>query len=250
MYIGLLGAFEQEINEIQKHIKSQSIEEIGGRKYIVGKHSNRKVVIAFSKWGKVNAAATAATMINKFNVEKIVFTGVAGSISPDVKIGDIVVGKSCIQHDMDASPLFPKFEVPLTKTSYFKTCDKISTQAVNAALHFIETDLKNEIDQMLLKQFQIDSPQVHTGTILTGDKFINCQKHAKLLRDEIDNALAVEMEGAAVAQVCNDYKVPFALWRIISDNADSKAEIDFEKFANKICPVYAKNIVNRLIKLI
>jgi adenosylhomocysteine nucleosidase len=114
-----MGAMPEEINKIISAIEDKEIIEEGSRIYYKGKLFEQDVVAVFSRWGKVAAATTATNLILRFKVDRIVFTGVAGAITPELNVGDIVIGQHLFQHDMDARPLMRRFEIPLTgKTSY------------------------------------------------------------------------------------------------------------------------------------
>jgi len=103
MTIGILSAMLEEIHLLSSNITSKQITTIGNRDYITGLFEGKKVVASFSRWGKVAATQTATTMITKFGAEKIIFTGVAGAAAPELEIGDVVISKTLLQHDMDAS---------------------------------------------------------------------------------------------------------------------------------------------------
>ena len=119
MLLGIMGAMPEETEMIFAAMTDKEIVERGSRLYYRGKLAGQDVVAVFSRWGKVAAATTAVHLILDFKVDQIVFTGVAGGISPELNIGDIVVGERLFQHDMDARPLMNRFEIPLTgKTSY------------------------------------------------------------------------------------------------------------------------------------
>ncbi len=199
------------------------------------------VVLALSRIGKVAAATTATALIAHLGVSRIVFTGVAGGVGDGVLVGDVVVGTSYLQHDMDASPLFPRYEIPLYGQSVFAG-DKAMCDALHAASAAALADMRH----------QGRVPAVHDGLIVSGDRFVNGAAEVDALLGALNTAgylpLAVEMEGAAVAQVCADYAVPFAAVRTISDRADHTAHIDFSTFVRDVASVYARNIVENLLK--
>ncbi len=249
MKIGIMGAMHQEIEHIKKRMCVENEEYIANRTYSTGKIDNIDVVLAFSNWGKVASACTATTLIQKFGCDFIIFTGVAGALSPDLNIGDIVVGSELVQHDMDATPIFSKCEIPLTGVTFFKVEEKHADAAVEAAKSFLSRAGEN-IGQKTLSQFFISNPTVKLGLIATGDQFIkNKADHSGLKFIEDKQPQAVEMEGAAVAQVCHDNKVPFVVFRTISDKADHSAHIDFEAFINQIAGQYASGVVEEFMRV-
>jgi len=238
--IGIISAMQEEIQALLNELKNVTTTEKGMRTYYEGSLFNKKVVLVFSRWGKVASAATTTQLINDFNVEEIIFTGVAGAINPKLNIGDIVIGKNLYQHDMDASPLFEKFEIPIIKKKYLTTKD--STNLVEATRLFIKT-YNTFINPKESKSFDITNPKVIYGDITSGDQFISSLKKIESLNKDLPTAMCVEMEGASVAQVCFEYNVPFSIIRIISDKANDNATIDFPKFANAIASNYALGIL-------
>lgn len=240
MAIGIISAMEEEVSSLLSYIENAEITTIGKREYIKGKLFQNEIVLVFSRWGKVASSSTVTTLIDKFNVEEVIFTGVAGSINNNIKIGDIVIGDKLYQHDMNGSPLFEKYEIPLLNKSYFQTDESIKNNLYKATILFIN---ENDLPKI---------PKNRIGNIGTGDKFINEKQDAiKIAR--IDDIICVEMEGAAVAQVCYEHDIPFGIVRIISDESDSDAHIDFQEFIKSTATVYSLGIIknyltNRLIK--
>src|SRR4051812_44498292 len=114
IHLGLISALKQEQTGIIDAMEDAQLVNRGMRDYVTGKLWDLDCTCVLSRIGKVAAATTVATLIERFNVTHVLFTGVAGSADPSVAIGDIVIAESLIQHDMNTSPLFPRFEVPLT----------------------------------------------------------------------------------------------------------------------------------------
>jgi adenosylhomocysteine nucleosidase len=242
MYIGIISAMPEEIEAIQILLQIEKKIVKGMRTYYQGRLFNKKVILVFSRWGKVASATTATQLINDFNVEEIIFTGVAGGIQPDVFVGDIVIGKDLYQHDLDGSPLVKAFEVPLLGKSAFSTHLEKRNQLAKASDQFLQN--KNEfLSKEQLISFEIKSPKIHIGDIASGDQFISSSEQSLKIISNLPTVKCVEMEGAAVAQVCFEYKVPFSIIRTISDNANHHAHIDFPKFAKEIASQYALGIL-------
>ncbi len=240
MAIGIISAMEEEVTSLLTYIEVAKVTNIGQRDYIFGKLFGNEIVLVFSRWGKVASSSTVTTLIDKFNVEEVIFTGVAGSINSNIKIGDIVIGDKLYQHDMDGSPLFEKYEIPLLNKSYFQSDESIRNNLYKATESFINDNNLQNI------------PKSQIGNIGTGDKFINEVQDAINIA-KIDDILCVEMEGAAVAQVCYEHEIPFGIVRIISDESDSDAHIDFQEFIKSTATVYSLGIIknyltNRLTK--
>ncbi len=245
MKIGILGAMLEEVASI-KHLMVISREtQVGSREYIEGKINSIDVVLTFSRWGKVAASCTAATLIHKFNVDLVLFTGVAGAVHPMLNVGDVVIGDGHYQHDMDASPIFAKYQIPLTDTILFEPNAALVSSAVVAAERFIQK-IGTSIDSGLLAQFSVFKPMVYRGILASGDKFVaNPAAHSDLSYAVGDRkTLAVEMEGAAIAQVCHEHGIPYTVIRTISDKADHSAAVDFQSFVTTVASQYSAGILN------
>ncbi|MCH9633034.1 MAG: 5'-methylthioadenosine/S-adenosylhomocysteine nucleosidase [Chlamydiae bacterium] len=246
MRIGIISALESENNLLVKYMDNISSTEKGSRSYICGDLWGLSTVLAVSKMGKVAAAITATQMIADFHTDFILFTGVAGGIQKNLKVGDIVVANALVQHDMDSSPLFPRYEIPLTGIREFIPDQYITAQVKQATTNFLDKELHNYIEKNLLREFKINSPKVVEGMIASGDCFISSQRERNKLLEELPEMSCVEMEGAAVAQVCYEYDVPFSVIRTISDAANKKAAIDFERFILKVASGYSLGIIKEL----
>jgi adenosylhomocysteine nucleosidase len=159
-----------------------------------------------------------------------------------VNVGDVVLARDLLQHDMDASPLFPRFEVPLTGLSRFAT-DRALSDAVAAAARRCLDDAATRVGAAHLAAFGVTRPRLHEGLMVSGDRFVATSAESAALRSELPDALAVEMEGAAVAQVCADFGLPLAVLRTVSDRADDLAHVDFGRFIVEVASVYTRAIV-------
>lgn len=222
----------------------------GMRDYVQGKLWDTDCVCVLSRLGKVAAAATAATLIERFNVTHILFTGVAGAADERVQVGDIVIADGLVQHDMDASPLFPRFEIPLTGLSSFIPDQSLNARVALAIQAFINHDFDQAIAAEDRAVFRLHEPQVHRGLIASGDEFIDSRSKLTELKLALPGLLAVEMEGAAVAQVCHEFGVPFTVIRTISDSANEEAPVDFMQFIDRVAARYAFGIAKRLCRTI
>ena len=236
----------EEIQAIQVLFQIEKKVVKGMRTYYQGRLFDKKVILVFSRWGKVASATTATQLINYFEVSEIIFTGVAGGLQPDVFVGDIVIGKDLYQHDMDGSPIVKTFEVPLLGKSAFTTDSKKRDRLAEASHLFLQH--KNKfLSKEQFVNFQIKEPNIHIGDIASGDQFISSSKKSDEILAALPTVKCVEMEGAAVAQVCYEYKVPFSIIRTISDNANHNAHIDFPKFAKEIASQYALGILKHYL---
>ncbi len=244
-----MGAIPQEINGVVNLLTNKQEHKIGRRSYFTGELNNQKVVVVYSRVGKVAASATVTTLILEFKVSELIFTGVAGGIHADVKIGDIVLGQSLIQHDMNAQPLFPAYEIPMLGKAYFEADSSQLEVATTAILEILEEQhLHNVISEKDLDKFNIHQPQLHVGLIGSGDLFFSTNTQKEKLQQNLPEILCVEMEGAAVAQVCYEFDIPFIIIRTISDDADDHSTLDFNSFIEKISNVYSIEIIKNIIK--
>lgn len=238
--IGIISAMQEELDALLAELKDVSTTTKGKRTYFKGLLFNKQVVIVFSRWGKVAASATTTQLINDFSPTEIIFTGVAGGIIDNIAIGDIVIGSELYQHDMDARPFYQQFEVPILKKLAFKTQDQEAL--ITASEHFL-TDYHSYVNQALAEEFHIKTPKVMLGDIASGDQFISSVKKIDSLNKHLPSVTCVEMEGAAVSQVCYEYEIPFSIIRIISDKANDNAHIDFAKFMKEVASKYALGIL-------
>lgn len=246
--IGIMGAMPQEIDGVIRLLENPKEVTLGMRTYTSGTINNINVVVVFSRWGKVAAAATVSTLIHVFNVTEVIFTGVAGAIDPTLNIGDIVIAKRLYQHDMDARPLMPQFEIPLLGKTFFE-CDTEQLKHAKEAITplILDNGLKDLIGEKVLAQFGINTPNLHIGDIASGDQFFANNEQKERLHNSLPTILCVEMEGAAVAQVCHEYAVPFLIIRTISDAADEQSHIDFPLFIKKVSSKYSVGIIKQLL---
>lgn len=246
MRLGIISALAEEQHGLIEAMQSPYKLVHGMREYTAGKLWEIDAVCVLSRIGKVAAAMTAAILVEKFEVTHIVFTGVAGSADADVNVGDIVVAESLVQHDFDASPLFPRYQIPLTGLSHFDSDVGLSARVADAAGHFIQHGLRQAITEAVAQEFRLHQPQLHRGLIASGDQFIGKQGQVTLLKAALPGLLAVEMEGAAVAQVCFELGIPFAVIRTISDKANEEAATDFMRFVQSVASPYAFDIIKRI----
>ena len=250
MRLGIISALHEEQQGLVEAMQGPAKLIHGMREYSAGRIAGIDAVCVLSRIGKVAAATTATMLIERFGVTHVVFTGVAGSGGVGVNVGDIVVAEALLQYDMDASPLFPRFQVPLTGLSHFASDQFLSNSVAAAANAFLAQDMEVAVDAVERGEFGIVAPRVHRGLIASGDQFISSAAHIGALGRELPGLLAVEMEGAAVAQVCFELGVPFAVIRTISDNANEAAPTDFMRFVTAVASKYAYHIVMRFCEQI
>ncbi|MCE1198457.1 MAG: 5'-methylthioadenosine/adenosylhomocysteine nucleosidase [Marinilabiliales bacterium] len=246
--IGIMGAMPEEIDGVVALMTETSQRIEGKRKYISGRIGDREVVVVFSRWGKVAAAITVTTLIHQFGITELWFTGVAGAIDPLLKIGDIVVATRLIQHDMDARPLLAQHEIPLLGQAYLETDASLTRLAVEVSRRLLEEQRLHELfTAHQLQAFGLEHPTCHMGDIASGDQFFSRDEQRIALQEKLPGVLCVEMEGAAVAQVCREYEIPFLVIRTISDEANDHAAIDFPAFIREISSNYSAEIIQAML---
>lgn len=228
--IAIIGAMDCEIDNFKNMIENLEEIEIANITYYKGKLCGKDIVLLKSGIGKVNAAIATTIAIEKFNVEKIIFTGVAGSGNPDYDISDIVISKNLIEHDFDTSALDGDELTVLVKgyNDNYYPADNSLIEIAKIAAQKVITDNK-----------------VYVDTIATGDQFVGDNNKVKQIHNKF-KAGAIEMEGASVAHAALMFKVPFVVIRSLSDKADSDAVADFPKFVAKAAENSKKIVIEML----
>ncbi len=211
--IGIICALSIEVEELTKLLKNKEEKTIAKMKYISGDINGKKVVMTECGIGKVNAAMSTQVMIDHYNPQVIINSGIAGSVSKTLKIGDIVISKDCVQHDFDGTQMGdPKGLIQYNDETR------------------IDIPVSKDVAEKLFEACKdIKDTNVVLGRIATGDIFVAEKTMRQSVADEFD-ALACEMEGGAVAQVCYRNDVPCAVLRCISDDFDENQFMDFMEF--------------------
>ncbi len=241
--VAIVAAMHEELGALLALMPDEQRVRVAGRDFWVGHLHGRPVIAVLSRIGKVAAAITATVLLERFGARAIVFTGVAGGLAPGVDVGDVVVATQLLQHDLDASPIFPKYEVPLMGLSHFAADAAIGDALAEVARQTLR-DPVALVGQQAVDEFGLRSPKVHRGLLVSGDRFVSTTAESAALQRALPEALAVEMEGASVAQVCHDYGVPFAAMRTISDRADDAAHGDFSRFVVAVASRYSLALVD------
>ncbi|MDT8368417.1 MAG: 5'-methylthioadenosine/adenosylhomocysteine nucleosidase [Longimicrobiales bacterium] len=245
--IGVMGAMQEEVEELLERLDDVESTVLGSRTYHRGRLHGHPVCLAFSGWGKVAAASTATSMIDRFGVSELWFSGVAGGLAPDLAVGDIVVADALYQHDLDASPIFPALEIPLLGVSALRPSALDVERAVAAAQRFVD-GLTDGGGSKLVGGAPLPTPRVVVGTVASGDQFVASEAARQGVQTKVPGVLCVEMEGAAVAQVAVERALPFGVVRVISDAASEGADVDFTAFIEGVARYYLAGIVGHLIE--
>jgi len=249
--IGIMAAMPEELQALLDVMPDETMERCAGREFWVGHLHGREVVAVLSRIGKVAAATTTTVLLERYGVSQVLFTGVAGGLGEGVQVGDVVVADALLQHDMDASPLFPRFELPglgLASLSPPAALTARVRDTVAQVLSPAALSAGGALADVHLAELALGQPRVHQGLIISGDQFIHSAQTCAALRQALPAALAVEMEGAAVAQVCHDFGVPYAVIRTISDRADDDAHIDFPRFVDAVARHYSLAIIEACLR--
>lgn len=217
MRIGIIGPMDEEISLLTAAFdQNASTATIGNHEYLSATYKNHEVVLVKSGIGKICAASAALVLILKYNVDAIINTGCAGGIGDGIRVGDIVLSRKLAHHDFDLTVFgYKRGQVP-SYEQYFE-----ADHAMIAKAEAVAARLKKE------KNF---APNIVTGDVLSGDQFISDKQKCLNMKQSFPDAQVTEMEGAAVAQVCTDFKVPFLVIRSASDTADGESPKVYEQF--------------------
>ena len=227
MLIGIIGAMEVEVQALKDLMDNAELKEISSVVFYRGKINGIDTVVAVAGVGKVNAAVCAQTMILEYSPDYIINTGVAGGLSEELKIGDAAVADKVAEHDMDTSPLGDELGFITGINKVYMQCDEyISGLMYDAAK-------------------SVDGINAVRGTIASGDQFIASEEQRRFIKNNF-NAVAAEMEGAAIGHVCTMNNVKFGVLRAISDGANSDSTIDFPTFTK----MAVKNTVEIIVKML
>ena len=228
--IGIIAAMQEEMNEIKKIMNNVQEKNIYELKFYEGTINNKNIVLVESGVGKVNAARTTQVLIDNYKIDAVINVGSAGSANQELQIGDIVIGKTLVQHDFD-----------ITAFGHPKGYISNVGERIKSDENLIKS-MEQTIENLQNKEFKIK-----IGTIASGDIFCTEPKMKEKIRDKF-NADAIEMEGAAIAQVCKLDNVPVLVIRSISDSPNGNNNITFEQYletASKRCAEILKQFFNK-----
>lgn len=224
MKLGIIIPMEQEQRLLLESMEKIEESNIAGINFYQGEYNGHELVLALSGIGKVQAAMTTTLMASQFGPEAIINTGSAGGIGEGLKIGDVVISTKLAYHDVSVEG-YKHGQLP-GRELYF-----------NADPNYVEK---------IAKAAEAAKLSFHEGLIVSGDQFIDSKEQDNQIKSNFPDALASEMEGAAVAQVCNEFKLPFVVIRSMSDVGDNNANIDFDEFVVRA----GKNSVSMLLNFL
>lgn len=229
--IGIVGAMNVEVEALLPKIQNQQVKKIGSHRFYTGELEGKTVVVTKSGVGKVNAAMTTTLLIESFGVDQLIFTGIAGASDPKLDPLDVVVSTRLVQHDVDLTAFnMPKGLLPDYEERYFYADKALQKYAFDAAVDTLGKE------------------SVYRGVIASGDQFIASKVKVTGIYQEY-NAMAVEMEGAALGQVADAFKVPYVVIRTISDKADGSADVVYSDLKKATADNSANITLNMLKRM-
>lgn len=229
--IGIIGAMDEEVSRLKEKMHIKKVQKKAGMEFCHGNLGGKDVVVVRSGIGKVNAGICTQILIDDFGVEGVINTGIAGSLKNEINIGDIVLSKDTLQHDMDATGFgYEPGIIPRMEESVFQGDEKLIQVA-------------KEVNEVV-------NPEISTfiGRVVSGDQFISQNEKKEFLVKQFQG-YCTEMEGAAIAQVCYLNQIPFLIIRAISDKADNSATMDYSEFEAKAIEHTVKLVTGIMEKL-
>ena len=229
--VGVIAAMEEELTQLLDIMDDVSVESVGHIRFYLGVISGRTVAVTQCGIGKVNAAMGATLLVERYKPQIIINTGIAGAAKEKINIGDMILSTSVGHHDADVTAFNYKIgQIPEMPEEY------LANEELVKSAHKVACDITEH--------------SVHCGKILSGDSFIHTKDQATLINSNFKDVLALEMEGAAIAQVAYQFSLPFLLIRSISDNvyADDNCTaytLNKEESANKSVDVLV-GVLNKL----
>ena len=227
--IGIIGAMQEEVAVLKELIESPKIEKIMHVEFTIGTLHGKEVVLLQSGIAKVNVAIATTLLLEKFDISCVINTGSAGGMITDAKVGDIVISESVAYHDVDVTGFGYEWGQVPGLPAVFES----------------DANLIAKVEQVLT------ATDIHhfKGKIVTGDAFINRPEQMVMIKENFGDAVALEMEAAAVAQVCHLANTPFIVIRALSDIAGKESHLSFEEFLPKAVESFSK-MVSELVKML
>lgn len=227
--LGIIGAMMEEVAQLKEIMELAEVVPVAGMDFYKGKISGKDVVVVRSGVSKVNAAVCTQILIDRFYVDAIINTGIAGSLKSEINIGDIVLSTDAVQHDVDATTFGYRLgQIPQMDTFSFPA-DENLVRIAKECCERVNQDIS-----------------VHTGRVVTGDQFISDQGKKRWIAETFEG-YCTEMEGAAIAQTAYLNQIPFLIVRSISDKADDSAHMDYEEF-ERMAIRHSVNLVKEMIQ--
>lgn len=241
MTLALLAAMPEELQALLPLLGAARVHHHAGREFHSGRLDGRELVLACSPPGPVAVATTTTLLIERFGAEAVLATGVAGGLHPRLRIGDVVVVRELLRRDALAAPLFARADVPADGRARLLTDPELGAGLFEAARAALEVERIALAGSLAL--LGITVPQVHEGPVLCAEQPVTAEAERVALSREWPEALAVDTDGAALAEVCHDCDLPYALLRCIADRADEQAPGDRRRFVAQVAGPLAAAVV-------
>jgi adenosylhomocysteine nucleosidase len=227
--LGIIGAMDEEVSRLKEVMEDVSISSKACMDFYRGRLSGKEVVVVRSGIGKVNAGICTQILVDDFNVDAVINTGIAGSLNANIDIGDIVLSTDALQHDMDATGFgYDLGVIPRMESSVFVADERLRRLAKEGC-EKVNPDIS-----------------VFEGRVVSGDQFVSDKAKKDYILKNF-NGFCTEMEGAAIAQAAYLNKIPFLIIRAISDKADDSATVDYPTFEAKAI-AHSVNLVEEIVK--
>jgi adenosylhomocysteine nucleosidase len=227
--IAVIGAMEEEVRILREQLEGARTETVAGCEFTLGQLAEHEVVLLKSGIGKVNAAMSTTILLERYQPEKIINTGSAGGFHHALNVGDVVISTEVRHHDVDVTAFNYEYGQVPGMPAAFKADEELVALAERC--------------------MKMSGVQAVKGTIATGDSFMNDPARVDYIRGKFADLYAVEMEAAAVAQVCHQYEVPFVIVRALSDIAGKESHVSFDQFLDQAARHSTAFIVNMLNEL-
>ena len=232
-YIGIVSAMDNEIDILLDEATIERVDTVAGVEYHIGTLHQQPVIITRAGIGKIRAASGITTMLNKYPISKVIFTGIAGGVADDTQVLDVVVGTRLLEHDYGI----------LTNDGFQWRSGDPGYGNKDGEYYACDPQLVDLAYEAAVKV--VGKEHTHKGTIATGDQFVASEDYVKKLKEDYD-AYACEMEGAAIAVICINYKTPFVVIRSLSDKADGNAHDSYEDFGDRAGDNSSRIVLNML----
>lgn len=227
--IGIIGAMDEEVAILKDYIQQKQYETVAHCEFIQGEIEGKDIVLLKSGIGKVNASMATTIMHERFSPDYVINTGSAGGFLSEMDVGDIVISNSVVQHDVDVTGFDYEYgQVPGLPTYY--NADKMLIEHVEGVIADMQMPYRK-------------------GVIATGDAFMNDPDRVSFVKNTFQDMIAMEMEAAAIAQVCHQYEKPFVIIRSLSDIAGKEAPMSFDAFLH-VASKNATEVIVRFVKTI
>ncbi|QUR65846.1 5'-methylthioadenosine/adenosylhomocysteine nucleosidase [Mycobacterium spongiae] len=250
MTIGVICAIPQELAYLRSALVDAERQEIGLITFDCGRLENHRVVLAEAGMGKVNTGQVATLLADRFHCRTVVFTGVAGGLDPRLHIGDIVIADRVVQHDFglltdERLQTYQPGHIP-----FIKPTDRLGYPVDSELMDRV----KHRLAGFALPELSaaagagVRRPRINYGAVLTGDQYVHCARTRDRLHGDF-GGLAIEMEGGALAQVCESFSIPWLVIRALSDLAGADSGLDFNRFVTEVAASSARILMHLLAVL-